>query len=49
MWSEVFMMTYGMTVFLVLHPIFPAMLLNWLSLMTTLSAFPRAVLMGGES
>jgi hypothetical protein len=37
-----------MTIFLVLHPIFPAMLLNWLSL-TTLSAFPRAVLMGGES
>ncbi len=49
MWSEVFMMAYGMTVFLVLHPIFPAMLLNWLSLMTTLSAFPRAVLMGGVS
>jgi hypothetical protein len=49
MWSAVFLMTYGMTTFLVLHPIFPAMLLNWLSLMTTLSAFPRAVLMGGES
>ncbi len=49
MWSALFMMTYGMTIFLVLHPIFPAMLLNWLSLMTTLSAFPRAVLMGGVS
>jgi len=49
MWSEVFMMVYGMTVFLVLYPIFPAMLLTWFSLMTTLSASPRAVLIGGES
>ena len=49
MWSAVCMMTYGVTIFLVLHPILPVMLLSWFSLMTTLSAFPRAVLMGRES